>query len=133
MNEQVFRKEFRRCEMLEQTAASPEDAAYQQGYKRGLRRSYHGENFGTEADHKKWCTLVKSQNPIRRRQGEGYRAALQWAETSSKKGRPAVGDVKLYELKVTADLLQALEEKAARLNMTLPNARREAYKLWVVS
>lgn len=42
---------------------------YAAGYQRGLRRLYHGEAFGTEADHQKWLAM----DGHRQEQGDGYR------------------------------------------------------------
>ena len=42
---------------------------YSSGYQRGLRRHYHGEDFGTEAEHQKWLTL----DDYRQELGDGYR------------------------------------------------------------
>ncbi len=33
-----------------------EQSEYWNGYMRGLRRRYHGENFGTEEEHQLWLT-----------------------------------------------------------------------------
>ncbi|MBP8961222.1 hypothetical protein KBG31_03300 [Patescibacteria group bacterium] len=41
--------------------------AYWRGYQRGLRRLYHGNNFGTDEEHAVWITSVEEC-------GNGYRA-----------------------------------------------------------
>ncbi len=35
-------------------AAKTDASEYSQGYVRGLRRHYHGDNFGTEDEHNLW-------------------------------------------------------------------------------
>lgn len=42
---------------------------YSVGYQRGLRRFFHGESFGTVADHEKWIGL----DGHRKEMGDGYR------------------------------------------------------------
>jgi hypothetical protein len=46
-----------------------EAADYLTGYMRGLRRRYHGENFGTDAEHEQWIALDEERNHM----GNGYR------------------------------------------------------------
>ena len=46
---------------------------YCEGYKRGLRRLYHHEVFGTEAGHRKWMALVDDPDQARQERGRGYR------------------------------------------------------------
>ena len=52
------------------------NADYWQGYQRGLRRAYHGERFGTAAEHALWCEALHSDDPQRAARGRGYRHAL---------------------------------------------------------
>lgn len=47
---------------------------YWAGYIRGLRRKYHGENFGTSDEHEKWMSLIYDET--RSDMGRGYRDAL---------------------------------------------------------
>lgn len=42
---------------------------YAAGYQRGLRRHYHGEKFGTAAEHERWLAM----DGHRQEQGDGYR------------------------------------------------------------
>ena len=42
---------------------------YADGYRRGLRRHYHGEAFGEPGEHEKWMVLEGSRQEL----GEGYR------------------------------------------------------------
>ncbi len=54
---------------LYELAAKPEESQYSQGYQRGLRRHYHGEQFGTEAEHEQWLALDGHHQEL----GDGYR------------------------------------------------------------
>jgi len=45
----------------------PED--YAKGYQRGLRRYFHGEKFGTTAEHEQWVGM----DGHRQEMGDGYR------------------------------------------------------------
>jgi hypothetical protein len=42
---------------------------YSDGYRRGIRNYYHGEQFGTDAEHEKWLGLKDHQQEL----GDGYR------------------------------------------------------------
>ena len=54
-----------------------EDQDYWMGYQRGLRRAFHGGNFGTEQEHELWLAQVDSTDASRRQRGEGYRDGLE--------------------------------------------------------
>ena len=47
MDKQLFEREFNRARRM----ASIENNEYWSGYQRGLRRRFHGENFGTDKEH----------------------------------------------------------------------------------
>lgn len=51
------------------TAAKTIDGKYSEGYCRGLRRHYHGEQFGTESEHQQWLSLGGNRQEM----GGGYR------------------------------------------------------------
>lgn len=42
---------------------------YGDGYRRGIRRYYHGDQFGTDAEHAQWMGLKDHQQEL----GDGYR------------------------------------------------------------
>lgn len=71
MNEAEFKHEMSKAESFQELA---ENSEYWKGYARGLRRNYHGENFGTEEEHQQWLNLVN--DPTRKEMGDGYRAGL---------------------------------------------------------
>ena len=54
--------------------ASLFEGPYAEGYRRGLRRHYFGERFGTSDEHRKWLELGKhSGDASRVNLGRGYR------------------------------------------------------------
>lgn len=61
-------KEFNR--LISQASAAPGD--YSDGYRRGLRRYYHGCSFGTATEHQRWLGLGLDGDP-RHELGRGYR------------------------------------------------------------
>lgn len=50
--------------------------AYWKGYMRGLRLAYHGKEFETQEEHRKWMALVDDTDEIKREMGKGYRDGL---------------------------------------------------------
>lgn len=96
---------------------------YGAGYQRGLRRHYHGQNFGTPAEHDTWMAM----SGYRQEQGDGYRdgfAGLQpnpeWAPKTSAE-RVAEHDArlmvqggrKLSGIRLTPEAAAALAELEA--------------------
>lgn len=53
-------------------AAKAIEGDYSVGYRRGLRRYHHGEQFGTGAEHQQWMTLGLGGDH-RTERGDGYR------------------------------------------------------------
>lgn len=51
--------------------------SFYDGYIRGLRRCYHGENFGTEEEHREWMSLADETGDEKSKiSGLGYRQGL---------------------------------------------------------
>jgi hypothetical protein len=50
------------------------DASFWEGYRRGLRRKFYGEEFGTEEEHIKWMDSANNDEKNIRERGLGYRA-----------------------------------------------------------
>lgn len=73
MDESIFKQEMARVEGL--NGIDPELTDYFSGYKRGLRRGYHGHKFGTIEEHKKWLGLY-DMGQGRRLIGLGYKHGL---------------------------------------------------------
>jgi len=130
MNEQKFRSEMRRAETMRTTSDDHMRAEYWVGYLRGLRRGHHGESFGTDEEHEKWLSAANSRDESRKQRGRGYMDGLAFGEVSGRRGRPPVGDAMLDKLTVPRYLKTALEAKAKELGISVPNARREAYRLF---
>lgn len=75
MNQQQFERNMMSARTSRELGVN---ADFARGYERGLRRHYHGENFGTDDDHGKF---VKLQGDV----GDGYRAGFagkdfEWGE-----------------------------------------------------
>jgi len=69
MDQDAFKHEMHRAKAMQQL----EDQDYWHGYQRGLRRRYHGENFGTEDEHALWMAAIDSDDESRSARGQGYR------------------------------------------------------------
>ena len=53
------------------------DVDFWDGYARGIRRNYHGDNFGTADEHRLWMALANETGDDQRRfRGIGYRAGF---------------------------------------------------------
>jgi hypothetical protein len=91
MTEAKFKSEMRRAETMRRMA-EPMMAEYWAGYIRGLRRAYHGDNFGEPGEHEKWLAAANRRDESRKQRGRGYRDGLAFDEVSSKMGRPSISD-----------------------------------------
>jgi hypothetical protein len=80
MNEQQFQSEMTRVEALRRLTQEPEKGDYYAGYIRGLRRNFHGERFGTQAEHETWLNLAGDADESRAARGRGYRDGLQFGQ-----------------------------------------------------
>lgn len=47
-------------------------ADYWTGYRRGLQRAFHGEQFGTDAEHQYWLALADRDDEQSEDRGVGY-------------------------------------------------------------
>ena len=94
MTEKKFRSEMRRAKTMMENSNHTDvfNADYWAGYQRGLRRAYHGENFGTADEHARWLSLVERDDERSRRRGQGYRDGIAFEEISSRMGRPPMSD-----------------------------------------
>ena len=73
MNKSQFEREMHRAAAMSAAGDLPD---YWAGYVRGLRRAFHGEQFGTDAEHALWQAAADSDDDQRRERGAGYRAGL---------------------------------------------------------
>ena len=69
MDQQSFEHEMAKAQAMRSAGDRPE---YWAGYMRGLRRKYHGEDFGTDEEHRLWLTA--DGDTLRRDLSAGYRA-----------------------------------------------------------
>jgi hypothetical protein len=69
MDESTFKSTMFYAEVMRSTENRPD---YWAGYRRGLRRAYHGDRFGTEEEHILWSSLADSDDRQRSECGLGY-------------------------------------------------------------
>lgn len=50
-----------------------EKPAYWKGYRQGLKRRFHGETFGSDAEHEQWMAQAQCDDTETRERGQGYR------------------------------------------------------------
>jgi len=82
MNQATFQSEMHRAAAMRRLATDPGEADYYAGYIRGLRRRYHGEQFGTAESHVLWMSLADDQDESRAAMGRGYRDGLKKEEVT---------------------------------------------------
>jgi hypothetical protein len=75
-----FQSEMLRADAMRK--CDTDNAEFWTGYQRGLRRAFHGENFGTAEEHNLWLSLVDDADPMRRQRGRGYHAGLNFGKTA---------------------------------------------------
>ena len=73
MTRQKFEREMGRAATMRAAGDRPD---YWAGYTRGLRRAFHGEQFGTDAEHALWQAAADSDDDQRRKRGAGYRDGI---------------------------------------------------------
>ena len=69
MTQQEFESKMHRARTMRDLGERP---GYYTGYLRGLRRLFHGEKFGTGAEHQKWLRLLDDPDEARHERGRGY-------------------------------------------------------------
>ena len=79
MTREEFVYEMRKAEVYRNMGERPE---YWAGYIRGIRRNYHGENFGTSQEHTLWLSLAGGEDESHQDRGQGYRAGLDFKGAS---------------------------------------------------
>jgi hypothetical protein len=77
MDRQTFEQQMSKARIFAEAGDRPD---YWQGVQRGLRRAYHGDNFGTDADHELWLSLADDTDSARAERGRGYRAGFYFRE-----------------------------------------------------
>lgn len=68
MDEQRFKREMAKAQAFRKIGENPD---YWRGFIRGLRRRYHGEDFGTAEEHRTWMAMIDDE--YRKELGRGYR------------------------------------------------------------
>jgi len=74
MTEKEFQTNMRAAKTFQGLSSEYGESDFWSGYQRGLRRHYHGEKFGTPAEHQKWMSLVDDET--RRELGLGYQSGF---------------------------------------------------------
>lgn len=72
----LFASLMRRADTLRRVEPDPIRTEWWVGYRRGLRRAHHGEQFGSQAEHDLWLSAATSTDPMRAALGRGYQAGL---------------------------------------------------------
>jgi len=73
MDRITFEKQMSKARIFAKGSDRPD---YWQGYQRGLSRAYHGEDFGTDAEHELWLSLADDIDDTMAERGRGYRAGF---------------------------------------------------------
>jgi len=76
MDEAGFQRAVQRAKTLGSLENEPRRQAFWQGYQDGLRRAYHGAQFGTDGQHERMLAAADSVDVLTRARGQGYKAAL---------------------------------------------------------
>jgi len=72
MDQQKFNSLMTRAKTFQEV--DPEKSDFWRGYQRGLRRLYHGENFGTTEEHIQWMNCGDGE--YRKQLQAGYRTGF---------------------------------------------------------
>ena len=75
MTEADFRNLIQAAGQMRRLTDFPE-SDFWAGYARGLRRLFHGEDFGTAQEHELWLSLADEADRSRHMRGVGYRAGF---------------------------------------------------------
>ena len=99
-------KKQKYASLIDESSFHPSD--YCRGYVRGLRRAFHGDDFGTQEDHEKWLSL---RSGPRAALGIGYEHGLHqvdpWWRQVPEATRDNIGDL-IELLGGTVGVCQAL-------------------------
>jgi len=74
MDRKTYEREMRKARRMEHNR---DRIDYWQGYKRGLRRCFFGEDYGTKQEHDLWMSLADDPDKKKAECGRGYVDALQ--------------------------------------------------------
>lgn len=76
MTERDFQTNARAADTFRRLSQEPEEQDFWAGYVRGLRRNYHGENFGTADEHSLWMSAAGCDDLSRKMRGLGYQTGF---------------------------------------------------------
>lgn len=119
MNESKFKTYMR--------AAQTMGGDYASGYQRGLRRHYHGDNFGTPAEHEQWLHLSGHRQEL----GDGYRDGFDGKPPRGLHGNTGNTNA---QGEIPADAQLQIRLNSAVKSAYVKQAQREGMKLspWVL-
>ncbi|MFA7177608.1 MAG: hypothetical protein WC114_10195 [Smithellaceae bacterium] len=131
MNEKKFQRLWRSAKTLSQVDETPNANEFWNSYIRGLRRNYHGENFGNPGEHETWMALT-GPDETRRFRGIGYRAGFEGLEIEQARAAFDGGDVTTVMVrKVPAELQRRFKSKCAENGISLQAQMIELMKKYV--
>ena len=129
-----FKAEMQRAHTMSNLEDNYLKKSYWKGYIRGLRRSYHGENFGTLKEHTLYWKCLYHESPDRQAIGKGYQDGLAFLY-GKKRGRPKEKNyVRLPAIYIDAELKIEIDEaiKVIQLSdneiLSVPDFRKRAYR-----
>jgi len=73
MDRKTFEKQMSKARIFAIGSTRPD---YWQEYQRGLRRAYHGEDFGTVAEHEMWLSSAEETDDTMAERDRGYLAGF---------------------------------------------------------
>ena len=126
--EHLFKSEMARAQTLRDLENDHIKRDYWDGYIRGLRRGYHGEIFGTAAEHSTYWNLYNSPDKDREARGRGYRGGISFFSPRGK-GRPGKGPTHmLFNVRIPKDLYARMERCMMYQGIDLDVFRTAAYE-----
>lgn len=124
IDEEGYKNQLRYAQT--QRGLDPGKQDYWAGYMRGIRRGYHGTDFGTMEEHLTYWDAFTSLDESRKQLGIGYRDGIKFCK---RVGRPAgAPSVKLIEVWVPLKLRLKMDKAAKKLNVPLPEFRKLCYE-----
>lgn len=78
MTSQELKTNMVAADTFRSLATEPFEPDFWAGYMRGIRRNYHGENFGTDDEHNLWMLCAEETRDTQRKmRGLGYRCGYE--------------------------------------------------------
>lgn len=131
MNESKFKRLATAAKTMSGVDETPNANEFWNSYIRGLRRNYHGEDFGNPGEHETWMALT-GPDETRRVRGLGYRAGFEGLEIDQARAAFGGGDATTVMVrKVPAELRRRFKVKCAAEGISLQAAAIELMRRWV--